>query len=442
MIRFKRGIQTTSPSGNTVFAPSKHKRVWLTRPLIPIMDPRTMAGESHSTRVVLNNWALWILGAAFIYRIYVCFQVPLVTTDVLRHLGYASHALDGNFSIYETLARDFSPEVWTAAWSERPYVYPPVTLLFFYSFAVFHLGIFWVKLVLTLIDVVSASLFYRRISKLAAVLFFCAPVSVWYGSHEGQFEALQTLLIILNVLAVQRRSWGWSGFLFAISIQIKLFGLFIAPWMAYVIWRCAEGQDSISQDLSKLALGLVLGFLPFLPYYIQSPALLLVPLTRGSRLSYNPFAWNFFDTAPFHWNPRWLVYWNAVFTYAPLLLLTLMLLRAWKSKRTGMAYFPLTSFWALVKSANTAEFWYSMTSPAFTFCFSRQKVLICLLLLFHFMQGLRSAVLISGRPFGHMEIRQTRFSMQLCMFHCDLQRLGTSRRNTPGNGPKGTSTHQ
>lgn len=122
---------------------------------------------------LFKHWLIVLFCLALTYRIYACFQVPLVTTDVLRHLGYASHALDNNFAIYKTSAMEFEPEVWTSlAWSDQTYIYPPVTLLFFYLFSIFHLGIFWVKLTLTLVDLTCAYLFYKRISMVAAILFF------------------------------------------------------------------------------------------------------------------------------------------------------------------------------------------------------------------------------------------------------------------------------
>jgi hypothetical protein len=48
------------------------------------------------------------------YRIYLCFQVPY-GSDPLWHLGFASHAFDGRFSIYQLTSTDFQPESWTNA---------------------------------------------------------------------------------------------------------------------------------------------------------------------------------------------------------------------------------------------------------------------------------------------------------------------------------------
>ena len=274
------------------------------------------------TLPIFERWLLILFVIALAYKIYVCFQVPAVTSDVLRHLGYSSHALENNFAIYTTRAKDFMPEAWTRYWTNKPYIYPPTTLIFFYLFSIFHLGIFWVKGVLTLIDFGCAYLFYKHVSKLAAILFFCAPVSLWYTSHEGQFEILQTLFIMLNAISVRKQQWRIAGFWFAISVQVKQFGVLILPWMLYEMWRNRnEEYQPLAKIVSKSFQGLVLGFLPFLAFYIQAPRLLLLPVTNGADRTYNPFSWNLLNPDLFSWNPNYLVIWNALFSYTPLFIL-------------------------------------------------------------------------------------------------------------------------
>lgn len=373
---------------------------------------------------VFDRLILLLFVIALGYKIYACFQVPVVTSDVLRHLGYSSHALENNFAIYTTKAEDFMPEIWTRYWSNQPYIYPPVTLIFFYLFSVFHLGIFWVKAVLTLIDFVCAYLFYKHISKLAALLFFCAPVSLWYTSHEGQFEILQTLFIILNVISVRKREWRFAGFWFAISVQVKQFGVLILPWMLYKIWKSSnEEHQPFIKILNKAFQGLVLGFFPFLAFYIQTPLLLLLPITSGSTAIYNPFAWNLFNLDLFGWNPKWLVVWNALFSYVPFIILIIVGIIAWKKQKftTVVSTVPLILFWLIIKSLKWGQFWYSIVVPGFLFCLSR-KSLIHLLLLLHLMQGLHSTVAILIKPIGFKESQDSLALIESCMFKCDPQR--------------------
>jgi len=371
---------------------------------------------------VLEKWVLFLFAIALVYKIYACFQIPVVTSDVVRHLGYSSHALENNFAIYTTKAKDFGPEIWTIYWNNRPYIYPPVTLIFFYLFSVFHLGIFLVKAVLTLVDFSCTYLFYKYISKLAAFLFFCAPVSLWYTSHEGQFEILQTLFIILTAISVRRKQWHLAGFLFSISVQVKQFGVLVLPWMLYKIWTNRDKEDqSFINIIYQTLSGLILGFLLFLPFYIQAPWLLLLPLIAGSIDTYNPFAWNFLNPSLFGWNPQWLVVWNELFSYAPFIILSITGIITVKKGdfTTSVSTVPLTLFWLIIKSLKWGQFWYSIVGPGFLFCLSR-KSLIHLLLLLYMVQCLYSTIAILVKPIGFKESQDSLALMESCMFRCEL----------------------
>jgi hypothetical protein len=369
-------------------------------------------------RTLLERWLLALFLFASLYRIYACFQVPLVTTDVIRNLGYASHALENNFAIYNTLAIDFNGEIWSRFWSNLTYPYPPVTLLFFYIFSIFNLGIFWVKLTLSFINLACAYLFYKKISKVAAILVFCAPISLWYTSHEGQFEALQTLFIILNAITIKNKHWRLAVFFLAISIQVKQMGLLIAPWMLYKIWR-GQDSESLPSVLGKATQGLVLGFFPFLGYYLQTPYLLLQPFLtiRDIPLDFsNPFAWRLLN-----------------FYYVPLIVLVLTVILGWNKIERIVSVVPLGSFWCLIKSLKVARVWYTIVSPGFLFCFPQRKKLICLLLVLHIMENLSSvSLLVLSEPFGfvdspqmrkreYMESKETRTIMESCMFKCNMK---------------------
>ncbi len=357
------------------------------------------------------------------YRIYACFQVPLKTTDALRNLGYASHALDNNFAIYNTKGTDFAPEIWTLLpWTKIPFQYPPVTLIFFYAFSFFGLvGIFWVKLTLTLIELASAYLFYKHISKVAAILFFCAPVSVFYTSLEGQFEALAALFTILNAIAVQDKHWRRAGFFFVISIQVKQFAILIFPWMFYEMWR-QRSSDSFISILQKVSQGAVIGFLPFLGYYLQKPDLFFLPFsTIGHLANDNLFAWNFLsDKQSSELILKKL--WYSLFTYAPLIILLFVIIYERKTLRTIVSFVPLSSFFFIMKSVKLAVPWYLIFSPSLLFCFSQKKTLICLLLVIHFMQSLPYTIqaVVPNSFMAQSLSQQEIYLMKPCMFICDL----------------------
>ena len=119
---------------------------------------------------VKKYWFVAPILVALAYRVHACLDTPLMTADTLRHLAYASHAMD--FGIYNTVAKDFAPEILAnlLPHSKQTYIYPPCTLVFFFLFSSLGLGIFWIKLVLTAVEGVCAYLFYKHVSPWAAVL--------------------------------------------------------------------------------------------------------------------------------------------------------------------------------------------------------------------------------------------------------------------------------
>ena len=372
--------------------------------------------DRFARQELLDRSLLVLFFLVLAYRIYACFQVPLDTTDVLRNLGYARHAMDNGFAIYNTQGIDFRPEIWTfLPWKNLTFQYPPVTLIFFYIFSILGLGIFWVKLTLTLIELACAYLFYKRISKVAAILFFCAPVSLWFTSHEGQFEALLTLFIILNAIAVKDKHWRLAGFLFAISIQVKQFGILIAPWMLYEMWR-GQSSDSFIYILRKVTQGVVLGFVPFLGYYLQKPDLLLIPfLTMSGIQSSNVFSWSLKGGG------RLPISLPSLFTSASLIILLLVVISERKKVGTIVSFVPLASFFFVIKSLKVARPWYLIVSPGFLFCFSQRKTLICLLLVIHLMQSYKTTLKMLGKLDYH-EPPENVYIMESCMFNCNVNK--------------------
>jgi hypothetical protein len=185
-----------------------------------------------------------------------------------------------------------------------------------------------------------------------------------------------------------------------------------------------EKDQSLSKIIWKAFQGLILGFIPFLPFYIQNPWLLFLPITNGSTRVYNPFAWNFLNSTLFGWNPKFLVLWNALFSYAPLIIVLIVGITAWKKRNfsTGFSTVPLTLFWFITKSLKWGQFWYSIIAPSFLFCLSR-KSLIHLLLVLHLMQCLHSTIAILIRPIGAKEPQSSLALMQSCMFRCEPQKL-------------------
>ncbi len=380
--------------------------------IAPLQNSFRRFESSRSFHLILYGLIL----AALTYRLIACFLIPAETSDVFRNLGYGIHAFDDNFSLYRTRAENFFPELWCHIWRHLRFFYPPVTLVFFYLFYPLGLGIFWAKLALTMMELLCAWLFKKHVSLLAATLYFCAPVSLWYSSREGQFEALQTLFIILACLSVHKKKWLLAGFFFAFSIQVKHFGVLLFPWIAHEIWR-AEPRDQLRRRLKESVLGAILGFLPFSGYYVQEPRLFFIAAQGNDMKSgFNPYAWNPFNAANFGWMPHWMVIWNAVFAGAILIVLLAAAIRAPRNGDSRFALLPLALFWLLIKSMGWVQFWYLIFAPAFCFCFPNRKRLIYILLVLHFFLEARSITMILDDPAGPRTVGLVHEQMLQCMF--------------------------
>jgi hypothetical protein len=362
---------------------------------------------------------LTIFVIVLLLRLLLCLDVPMGTSDVLRHLGYASHALDTDAGVYTTQAQDYAPEAWTRLWPTHQYFYPPVTILFFNIFTLFGAGIFWVKVVLTLIEVCCAYLFKRQISELAAVLYFSSPVSIWYVSHEGQFEPLQVLFILLAIGAVRSKRWGWAGIALAFSIQVKLFGMLLLPWIAWQLWESRKDAAGALRGIRALTTGAAAGFLLFSFFYWQKPGLLFTPFATPAV--YSPFPWAFLDPGRYQWTPFWLVMWNALFTYGILLaLIGLAVKELWRERSVVFEVAPAISFWTILKSLSWAQPWYVMTGTPFIACLSGKNKVRIFLLTLVLLQGAGSMVQIAGRSIAPTEVAETRQLMRSCLFRCSF----------------------
>jgi len=364
------------------------------------------------------------------FRLYQCFGVPTETTDAYRNIGYSSHLTDKGFSIYETKAMDFRPEPWSNLWYKQGYIYPPLTLVFFALFGTTGLGIFYVKLVLTLLDLLSALLFSRAVSPWAGLLFFSAPVSIFFTSHEGQFEALQTFTIIATVALMERRMWTLGGIAWAASVQTKIFGLLLLPYLAAQLYYGLN--NGRKKPLAKFLAGALLGIVPFAGFYIETPGLLLLPF-QSLGIEYNPFAWDITNRGWFYWHPMWLILWNFAFSVLPMVVMVYYVINRFELKKCFEAA-PGVAFWELLKSLKWANLWYTIVAPGFYFCLARSKRLVMILLVLHFLQDARSMFIITGNHFGGRERQSNIEKMKKCLYTCRFS--STKARGLPKPTPR------
>lgn len=356
------------------------------------------------------------------YRLFLCWQSPIETSDLVRNLGYSSHLAALGPDIYGTTAARFRPEAWTEFWSEQGYLYPPVALVFFAGFSSLGLGIFWVKLTLTLLDVAVAWLIGRHTSAWIGLLVLGAPMAAWYTSHEGQFESLVAFFLAVAVASQMSQRWLMSGLAFVLAIQTKQLAVFLAPWLLWELWKAQRSADNgprFGAPILRFGAGLVLGLLPFASFYIRHPEIPFLPL-QNQDLSYNPFAWNPTNPGHFGWHPTWLTYWDVVGTTLLLAIGVVALVRSLPD-RTWHRALPLTLFVGAIKSLSWAQFWYTALTPALVFPLRQRRMLTALALVIYFLHDGRSLTLLAGMRYGPSEREQTVRMFERCRLTCHVQ---------------------
>jgi hypothetical protein len=319
-------------------------------------------------------------------RLAYCAQAPGDSSDLYRHLGFTSHFWENPAAFYWLQPWQFPHEFWSQFWTEIGYIYPPLALLFFAIFGGLGAGLFWVKLALTLFDLGSSFLIARATSWWAGLLVFSAPVTVWYTSHEGQYESMVTFFVILAVLSARNGKWFWAGASFMLALQTKQLALLIAPYLLYEIFLRRHLQPR------KAVMGFLGGFLgaffPFIPFYVWRHDLWLLPLQNQDNL-FNPFYWPFFwkKAALDHFQDvsRLRMVWNEVVTTAPLIILGLFVVRGFFLRRFPQAL-PSMAFWLMIKSMAWVMNWYVILIPGLTLALWRHRRWFLVLMIFYWLQ--------------------------------------------------------
>ncbi|MFB3785625.1 MAG: glycosyltransferase family 87 protein [bacterium] len=305
-----------------------------------------------------RSWStiLFVLAAAGVglLRAAYCFSVPLYTTDLLRHLGYGKAFHQWGFGVYDLTPPDLSPWPCQFLWSHHHYTYPAVTLLFDAGVTMISTSTAFAKCVLTLLDALGAWLVFRAArDRWTALLYWINPLSIWYVSREGQYEALAGFCMVL-ALHESRREKPWAPGLLSLAVQTKLFPVFLLPYfLTRLSWRnpkrlgleCAWGAAGW---LPSLAAVLFSGYLIHLfePGYIPQV---------------NPISWRLGDPAQFNTYPYWL---PVAHFGASLVFLALCLLGMEKQQRVVEFLVP-AAFLVFVKLNVIGQFWYVTLLPAF-----------------------------------------------------------------------------
>ena len=345
-----------------------------------------------------------MLVAVLAVRIYYCFCVPIHTTDILRNLGYGDAFSHFGLQIYDLSAFDLSPLPCQFLWPNHYYTYPAVTMLLFSLISKIHASIFFGKIVFTLFDAVNAYLIYKiSRDKVCALLFWANPLCIVYTSLEGQFESFVVMTMLLSLFLLIHKSVFSCG-LFSLSIQTKLFPIFLFPTFYKHIRSMRPTNILISFFL------FVLGWLPSLLFMFQSDYILhnfdfrYVPNT-------SPISWDLLDNGLYPYYPPWLVQSHWISGMIFILVCFYFMFRTKKI----WEYLPALLFVYFAKASPLGQLWYFILLPAFCITVTNQKERRILYVL-SWLFGISALFTICNYKIGYINPPDAYYLLQRCFW--------------------------
>ena len=344
----------------------------------------------HSTQGTENGgwldqvWALledslvWLFAAATIYRLYLCLQPPITSTDLLRYIGFGKEFWKYGLTIYNYPARHFVGTPYAELWAYQHSIYPALTMLFFAFVSKIWPALFFGKLALTALEGLNAFLIWKISGdRLLALLYYISPASLWWVSREGQCEPLLVLFGLIALYFLSRRP-QWAYLNLALAIQTKYTPGFLLPHFLRKRFGWREG------------LFFIVGFIPSILFTLRSEYIFRIFAPSYMATGCNSYTWNIFDADKLCGTPFWLVVANALLTYGMLILCLVFAVRSVLSPSKGSVlspskgsvlspskgsalslskggrvfeYLGLALFVIFVKSLARAGFWYILTIP-------------------------------------------------------------------------------
>jgi len=273
-----------------------------------------MAKEKESSSWLDQVWALledslvWLFAAATIYRLYLCLQPPITSTDLLRYIGFGKEFWKYGLTIYNYPAKHFVGTPYAELWPYQHFIYPALAMLFFAFVSKIWPALFFGKLVLTAIEGLNAFLI-SKISddRLLALLYYISPASLWWVSREGQYEPLLILLGLIALYLLSRRP-QWAYLNLALAIQTKYTPGFLLP---YFLRKKIGWKESLF---------FIVGFIPSILFTFRSEYIFRIFTSGYMPTDCNSYTWNIFDAEKLCGTPFWLVIANALLTYGILIL--------------------------------------------------------------------------------------------------------------------------
>ncbi len=308
-----------------------------------------------------------------LFRLWQCGHAPYGAGDLLRQFGYALAVTQHGPSILAQPLADIFPNGFfqEASWADRPYNYPPGAIAFFCLVTLVHPSIFALKLSLTLIEAINAALFARLVrTPWAGLCYWASPLSVWWVSHEGQFEPVQTMPI-LAALLLAARTPVLSGLLLALAVQTKVLAILILPLWAWQVWR-QNGRSAVPQA----AIGFLVGFAPSAFACAWYPVLTQVASSSGGFGAFNPWHWSALITHKTWWWPAGLVVWVQTASLATGLVLAWL---AWQAGADGrIRLLAPAVLWVASKFMAVFQPWYWLLLQALAGCLATRRHILLL----------------------------------------------------------------
>ena len=341
-----------------------------------------------------STCTLWAFTLLFIciaaLRFYHCSQLPVNTGDITRHIYYGLYVEQKGLYAAGISLVELDPHLKKISWSSLPYNYPIVTLMFFTIVVKLSPTIFFAKFVLTLIEALNSLLIYKYSKqRLLALIYWASPISIWWVSHEGQFEPLQSAFVISALWMLPRRK-PLAFILLALAIQVKLLAVLLFPY--FLLQARREKLGNLTLPLTAFAIGCLPTVFTMFHYPVISQI-----LSTGTTLKYNPYYWNIFNCSMFGWNSVSLIIIDQLSSYGILFFLIYCIFKLGDVK----SFIASCGFILFCKLANLCQFWYFNMLMPFLLPIQDKRLRLWLFAVTYFLD-VRSLSQIFFGPFGNI----------------------------------------
>ena len=206
----------------------------------------------------------WILIWALAFRALAMLSEPSLTTDGFRYVWDGKVQMEGvnpyllvpaDPQLESLRDHDIYPHINQKEVAHT--IYPPAGQVFFLLGASFGLGLEGMKIMGLICECITigALLSWLRLKKLPATLIMIYawhPLPIWEFASQAHVDCAATALIVLAILAAQKRCQGWAGVALSTAVLIKYYPIVIFP----AIWKRWSWRMPVAMIASALLLSL------------------------------------------------------------------------------------------------------------------------------------------------------------------------------------------